>query len=104
MLGVCENRTVIKGDNKGLLVLVLIAAVLMAVCLALVHNHYSELGRRFDPSCPICQMLMGFVLLLVTISVGIPCSEIVALLFLPSSNKAEPFTLSGVSPRAPPIA
>ncbi|NLH50599.1 MAG: hypothetical protein GX444_18645 [Myxococcales bacterium] len=42
----------------------LIAAVLLALSLVFTHNHYSDLGRRFDPSCPVCQMLLGFVLFL----------------------------------------
>lgn len=52
-------------EKTDLLVVILIAAVLLAVGMAFIHNHYSDLGSQFDPTCPLCQILMGFILFLV---------------------------------------
>jgi hypothetical protein len=42
--------------------MVLAICLLATAAFAVLHSHAADQGRSIDPTCPVCQLLLGFVL------------------------------------------
>lgn len=89
-------------NHKKIILCMLMIALLATLGLAAVHNHYSDLGRQFDPNCPICHILIGFILCLVTGFVGVILSKSRPMLVPVSIPHQAHTDLIKTSPRSPP--
>ncbi|HPQ68411.1 MAG TPA: hypothetical protein PKW95_04740 [bacterium] len=85
------------------LAILLILSLMMAVCLVAVHNHFADQGRQYDPNCPLCRILLGFVLLLATLGWYFFRCEIVAVLTRDNDQSIDPAGRFGLASRAPPL-
>ncbi len=86
------------------LAIILILSLMMAVCLVAVHNHFADQGRQYDPNCPLCRILLGFVLLLATLGWYFSHYEIATVLICCDVQSIEHAGLHALASRAPPLA
>ncbi len=85
------------------LAILLILSLMMAVCLVALHNHFADQGRQYDPNCPLCRILLGFVLLLATLGWCFLGNEIVVVLARDNDQARETVGPLGLASRAPPL-
>ncbi|HPM78619.1 MAG TPA: hypothetical protein PK961_16130 [bacterium] len=86
------------------LAILLILSLMTAACLVVVHNHFADQGRQYDPNCPLCRILLGFVLQLTTLGWSFLGNEIVVVLARDNDQARETVGPFGLASRAPPLA